>query len=87
MAIYRDYFLGLIAFDERSNEGKLSNIVSVYVDSNDISSDADLPDRSGEGSPLAAPAPGPVCLLFTNLFTFKSFGSIMFRTPMGTRAS
>ena len=86
MAIYRDYFLGLIAFDERSNEGKLSNIVSVYVDSNDISS-ADLPDRSGEGSPLAAPAPGPVCLLLTYLFTFKSIGSIMFRTPTGTRAS
>ena len=69
MAIYRDYFIGLIAFDERSNEGKLSNIVSVYVDSNDISS-ADLPDRSGEGSPLAAPAPGPVCLLLSQFVYF-----------------
>ena len=54
---FRDYFIGLIAFDERSNEGMLSNIVSVYVDSNDI---AVLPEKGGrEGSPLAAPAPLP----------------------------
>ena len=43
----RDYFVGLVAFDERSNEGKLSNIVSVFVDSSNV---ATIPgDGGGDG--------------------------------------
>lgn len=34
-----DYFIGLIALDERGNEGKMSNIVNLYINSNEITTE------------------------------------------------
>ncbi len=51
----RDYFIGIVAFDERRNEGQLSNIVTVRLDSNDVSHEA----GNGNGGPVSSPAASP----------------------------
>ena len=52
---FSDFHLGLVAFDERRNEGRMSNIVTVFLDSNDIAVPIKVLEDSADNQVSKAP--------------------------------